>query len=98
MKAAPGQRMGGRGGGRRGGFSSCGERLGPPRSGGWTREWGGVEGGEWREGAGPDPGGRRGAEERRGQGAGKFQTIEPRGLATLAKAGGPSSCPPANGS
>lgn len=38
-KAAPGQRMGGRGGGRTGGFSSCGERLGPPRS----RAGGGVD-------------------------------------------------------
>lgn len=33
MKAALGQRMGGRGGRRMCGFSSCGERLGPPRSG-----------------------------------------------------------------
>lgn len=37
-----------------GGFSSCGERQGPPRRGGgkgrWTREWGGVEGGERRKG------------------------------------------------
>lgn len=44
-----------------GGFSSCGERLGPPRSGGWTRERGGVVGGERREG---DGGG--GGRERRG--------------------------------
>lgn len=76
MMAAPGQRMRGSGGGRTGGFSSSSERLGPPRSGAWTREGGGVEGGERREKAGLDPG--VGAEERWGQRAGNFQTIEPR--------------------
>lgn len=38
------------------GFSSGGELLGPPKRGEWTREWGGVEGGERKEGACLDPG------------------------------------------
>lgn len=92
MKAAPGQRMGGSGGGGMGGFSSCGRRLGPPRSGGWTMEGGGVEGGEKRAGACQDPG-RLGTctEERRGRGSGKFQTIERRGPGARVKERDPRS-------
>lgn len=105
LKAAPEQRMGGRAGAGLCGFSSCGERLGPPRSRGRVGKRGGVKGGERRAGASrtPRPGGRArktGAPGwgRGNGGAGKFQTIEQRGpgarlLGRGQAIGGPSLSP-----
>lgn len=57
------------------GFSSGGEPLGPPKSGEWTRERGGVEGGERKEGACLDPG--VGGWERGGAGGrGSFKQLK----------------------